>query len=866
MSDHLTKNQNNKADLISGELLWPSAFDAIADGVSIMDSSLTILKANQAMERFYAEAIPQVGKKCHEAYHQRDYPCTACFSLEAFQHKKVCSMIVPRMTGNGQRLWLELFSYPLLDEAGAVDGVVKFARDITARREAEEALRRSEESLATVLQSIGDGVIATDLAGGVVRMNYAAERLTGWKLADATGKPLGQVFQIINTLSGEAAVDPVKSVLENGKVVGLANHTTLLSRDKKQYQIADSAAPIRDSAGKITGVVLVFSDVSAEYKAREALKESGEKLRLLVDNIPGAVYLCHNDQNWTTLYYSEQIERLSGYPSAEFIQKRRHFLDKCHPEDRDIVYLEINRALAQGAAFHLTYRITHADGSIRWIEEYGDAVKKDGHIAYLGGIMFDITDRIRKEEALKASEEKHRDILASIEEGYYETDLEGNIVFCNDAAARLLGYTREELLGMNYRRIYKDHKTAFKTYRQVFLSGKPDRGFILEMLQKDGTVGFGELSISLVKDGDGNITGFRGVARDITERVQFQEKLRFLSLHDQLTGLYNRTFFEEEIQRLSSGREYPVSIIAADLDDLKLTNDARGHHEGDNLLKATAAVLKESLRGSDLLARVGGDEFAVVLPRTNLDTAEHVAARIRESVERYNSKHTGLPLSISLGIATAQTKEIPFKDVYKQADDMMYRDKLTRSIKARGKTVQALLSTLAERDFATEGHAQRLDKYCRKIGEKANLSSGRLSDLAILAQVHDLGKIGIKDSILFKKGLLTEKERELMRSHSEKGYRIALSSADLSGVADLILKHHEWWDGSGYPLGLAGKEIPVECRILAIVDAYDAMTNDRPYGKARSKSEALAELKKFAGSQFDPELTEIFVLILEEEE
>jgi len=176
------------------------------------------------------------------------------------------------------------------------------------------------------------------------------------------------------------------------------------------------------------------------------------------------------------------------------------------------------------------------------------------------------------------------------------------------------------------------------------------------------------------------------------------------------------------------------------------------------------------------------------------------------------------------------------------------------------------LSTLAVRDFATEGHAQRLDKYCRKIGEKANLSSGQLSDLAILAQVHDLGKIGVKDSILFKKGRLIEKERELMRSHSEKGYRIALSSVDLSGVADLILKHHERWDGSGYPLGLAGKEIPVECRILAIVDAYDAMTSDRSYGKVRSKSKALAELKKFAGSQFDPELTEIFVSILEEEE
>jgi len=265
------------------------------------------------------------------------------------------------------------------------------------------------------------------------------------------------------------------------------------------------------------------------------------------------------------------------------------------------------------------------------------------------------------------------------------------------------------------------------------------------------------------------------------------------------------------------------------------------------------------------LARVGGDEFAVILPRTDMNTAESVAARIRDNAERHNRKHKGLHLGISLGIATAQTTDTPFKDVYKQADDMMYRDKLSRSTKARNKTVQALLSTLAERDFITEGHAQRLEYYCRKIGERVGLSSGQVSDLALLAQVHDLGKIGIKDSILFKKGRLTDKEWEIMRRHPEKGYRIALSSADLAGVADLILKHHERWDGSGYPLGLVQKEIPVECRILAVVDSYDAMIHERPYSKAKSKSEALAELAACSGSQFDPEMVKIFALILEEE-
>ncbi len=365
------------------------------------------------------------------------------------------------------------------------------------------------------------------------------------------------------------------------------------------------------------------------------------------------------------------------------------------------------------------------------------------------------------------------------------------------------------------------------------------------------------------KNRAGQVIRSVGMVQDITERKLYESKLKYLSLHDQLTDLYNRTYFEEELKRLNKSREYPITIISADLDGLKLINDTLGHYEGDKMLIACAKILKSSLRQSDLLSRIGGDEFAAILPRTDAETGEIVYGRIKDKIDEFNQSNASLPLSISLGIATAKNPDHEsLFDLLKTADDYMYREKLYHRSSNRNQVVHALMVALSERDFIAEGHADRVQELCNKMGVRAGLNSRQLSDLALLAQVHDLGKVGIPDQILFKPGPLDEEEWIVMKMHPEKGYRIASASPDLAVVAELILKHHEHYDGSGYPMGLAGEEIPVECRILSIVDAYDAMTNNRPYSKAKSGEEAITEIKKFTGSQFDPLLVEIFVDII----
>ncbi len=497
----------------------------------------------------------------------------------------------------------------------------------------------------------------------------------------------------------------------------------------------------------------------------------------------------------------------------------------------------------------------------KWLD-IRTSILKDRKGKYQGKILIlrDITYRKKSEEALQKSEEKYRSIFDHSPLGILHYDKKGIITDCNDSLINIIGSSREALIGLNMIEKIKNVKVAEAIHTTLQGSMAKYEGIYYSVTTVKETP-VRALFTPLFSMGK-EVLGGAGIIEDITERKKYEEKLKYMSMHDKLTGLYNRALFEEEIKRLEDSREYPITIMSCDVDGLKIINDTIGHDKGDELLKTCSEILKKSLRKSDIIARVGGDEFALILPMTDEIKGEKIADRIEYNVNLYNKQNQSLPLSVSIGVTTVENKEMTLSKALQEADERMYHQKLIQKKSSRSQIIYSLLAALGEKDFITEGHSIRLAAYCEKIGKKLNLSSNIMANLNLLAQVHDLGKVGIPDKILFKSEPLTEEEWIIMKKHPEKGYRIAAASPDLAGVADLILKHHEKWDGTGYQLGIKGTDIPIECRILAIVDAYDAMTNKRPYNKVKNKKEAVEELKTCSGTHFDPELVELFLLIL----
>ena len=338
-----------------------------------------------------------------------------------------------------------------------------------------------------------------------------------------------------------------------------------------------------------------------------------------------------------------------------------------------------------------------------------------------------------------------------------------------------------------------------------------------------------------------------------------EERLRS---YDHLTGLYNRLYFKEQLKFLDSPDNLPLSVIIGDANGLKLANDAFGHQVGDLLLLKIAKIMKNACDPQHLVARWGGDEFAILLLKTGSQEAKRIITTIRESCAE--EKSTPIELSISLGCATKEESSQELEELVKVAEGNMYSQKLQEAGEFRNSIIASLVRNLGQKDYETEEHAWRMQSLAVQFGSRLEINDNDFNDLIMAVTLHDIGKIAVPEVILTKPGPLTMEEREIIKGHSERGYRITLSSQELARIAPIVLSHHERWDGEGYPRGLKGEEIPLLARLISIVDAFDVMTNQRPYKEAISVEQALMEIEKCSGSQFDPRLAQIFISCIKE--
>jgi diguanylate cyclase (GGDEF)-like protein/PAS domain S-box-containing protein len=619
-------------------------------------------------------------------------------------------------------------------------------------------------------------------------------------------------------------------------------------------------------------VAVVSGFATENYIKDQALLNNFEVI--VVENVPKGLYsLSFNEVDAfvenlaVAAYYIDELSipnlRIAGesdYSFAWSIGISRHY---------PLLYSSIQKALEQIsdddiAAIKQKWITLETDFGLT--DETMRLIRISG--LFLGILLFSLTvvtlflkNRLEQTVSnLQESENKFRGFVEYSNDIIFTLNDKGKFAYVSPSWKTMLGHDEDEVIGQLYTSfIHEDDiDRCLELQQKILEEKKQTESFEYRVISKDGSVRWHAANGSLIEK-NGKYS-YVGVARDITESKLVEERIRYMSLHDRLTDLYNRNYVEEEMNRLDTRRQLPITIIMADVNGLKLINDTYGHDQGDELLKIAAGILSSSCREEDIVSRWGGDEFVILLPQTDTEEAWKICQRISSACLK--AEVNDLPVSIAIGVACKDRQEQSLIDVLRKAEDDMYKSKLTESRSTKSAVVEALLKTLAEKSYETETHTRGMQEIAQQIGATLNLPETELSRLDLLIVLHDIGKINLPEELLTKPEPLLESEWEEIHKHPEIGFRIARATEEFAHVAEEILSHHERWDGTGYPRGLKGKEIPFLSRITSVADAYEVMKNGRPYKGPMSHEQIIEEFKQGAGTQFDPKIVEAILSLL----
>jgi diguanylate cyclase (GGDEF)-like protein/PAS domain S-box-containing protein len=612
----------------------------------------------------------------------------------------------------------------------------------------------------------------------------------------------------------------------------------------------DACIPILQSAGV---------DKIAEYPSYEAVIEAAKRgdVSIFVVDEPAALYYLYqkgiaNGFSRSQTLYSGQFHRAVTKGDTQMLSLvERGFAkissDELHQIDdrwfgRESTWIYITYYLG-----YLLIGVAVVGAIILWVSLWNQRLRKE----------------VRKKTQELVCEKELLDItLQSIGDGVVATDVKGKITLLNPTARSMTGWA-DDAIGESFTTVLRLINEETEEPVSSPIEKVLETGEIVGLANHTALINRrGEKTpiadgASPIRDPNGQIYGVVMVFRDVTQEKRQREKIEHIMSHDSMTGLYNRWYMEELLNRYDQEKQGNCAVIMGDLNGLKLVNDAFGHFEGDRFIRKIAGILRVCSGNRDIVCRWGGDEFLILMPNAGEKEAERLIERVLARCEAESDEKLQLSIALGYALRTGAGEEI--HEVLRAAEQLTYRRKLMIEKSFRSSVINALLATLAAKSEETEEHAERLQHYCGALGKILSISNKELDEMSLFAMLHDIGKVGINDAILQKPSALTDAEWLEMRKHPEIGFRIAQNNIDLAPISEYILAHHERWDGKGYPRGLKGEEIPILARILAVVDAFDAMTNERIYSKPRSHEAAAAEILRCAGSQFDPQIAQIFV-------
>jgi diguanylate cyclase (GGDEF)-like protein/PAS domain S-box-containing protein len=766
---------------------------------------------------------------------------------------------------DGSIIWISMHVSMLRDERGRPTGFMGVTRNISEIKRAEEALRRSEERFRMLFDKAPLGYQSVAPDGSLLDVNQQWLDMTGYSREEALGR---RFHEFLSPKSKERYEHCFKNLMERGEIV------TEFEVKKKDGDLllADCVGKAAyDRYGNFMQTHCMLQDITLQRKAEAELDRQRGRAQQYLD-IAGIIFLVLDSEAKVTLINQKGCEVL-GLPREEIIGKKwiEHFIPESIKKNLSRVFADIEKGKHEK---HSKYEnpILTAGGEERLIS-WRNTVLRDADGNYEGVLSsgMDITEHDAALKALRESERSKSVLLSHIPGLAYRCmfDRKWTMTFLSDGCLTLTGYAPESLIGNRdlsfddliceeYRETVQkewekslEQKTPYK-FRHEIITASGERKWVLEM----GQGVYGE---------NGEVEALEGIVIDIDESKRRHDQIQYMNDHDFLTGIYNRKYFEEAKDRLEKEGCCPLSIIVADINGVRLINDAFGHAQGDRLIRETAKIIQGCCREGDIAARTEGDAFGVLLPNTGREGAVRMATKIREACEKYNAKirKKADTINLSIGFGIKADGSASIDDVEKEAEEYLYNRKLLERGSHHSTILSSVMATMYARSQETEEHAERLARLSTLIGQKMKLSQKNLDELNLLAMLHDIGKIGIDDRILNKPGPLSEPEWIAMKKHPEIGYRIVMAAPELQSVAEYILSHHERWDGNGYPRGIAGNQIPLVARILAVADSYDAMTQDRVYRKALPRDAAVAEIRKNAGKQFDPEIAELFLKLAE---
>lgn len=496
------------------------------------------------------------------------------------------------------------------------------------------------------------------------------------------------------------------------------------------------------------------------------------------------------------------------------------------------------------------------------------ADKMQALIDNLETVVWERTEELQEANlTLDAKKDELQLILDSAAEAIHGVDLEGKCTFCNRSCIEMLGYSdKSELLGKNMHwQIHHTHRDGSPFLMEdckiftAFIKGEGTHVEDEVFWRADGT-SFDVEYFSYPQVRNGEIIGAVVTFMDVSERKQKEAEIRYLNYYDTLTGLYNRRYFEENRDKLDLPENLPLSVIFADINGLKMTNDIFGHAAGDKLIKKSAEILQQACRQNDLIARVGGDEFVILLPNTTGENAKKILDRIKSG---FADAHVeAIKCSIALGLDTKRSPEQLLDEIMANAENAMYRDKTMNRTSTNRDMIDTIVNTLHTRYPREKQHSMNVGELCAKVATALELHENEISKIARAGYMHDIGKVVLDEGILTKDSLFDE-EREEMKQHTAVGYRILSLFDDTLDLAEYVYGHHERWDGSGYPRGLKGEQIPLGSRIISVVEVHDRVLNRGEGSLVERKQASLDVIKSGAGSQFDPQVVELFLQVLD---